>query len=537
MERRSFLRGMLGVAGTAVAAEGCKTIDKILHPPSPHSRTQEDRGAGPVELSEPHELFSWNTPQPANREQLDALGRLSVTVRVLQGQIREAFRQEDVFEWKECSLVLQEELRQTVLESNLKQDLEEAAETILQTKAVGIYRAALSLCNNCSCQGLLYSAIERASKRLGVTSPVEHTENYYCARVKEYLPTGNDIWSQDIDPRNIPTINAKDRGRLINEPGWSGRFRKSAFRELANNEGIKQLAKDQDLTLAEYFSLLKAVHHEHLNEVWQEPEVIPPTTSEQFAQRLLSERAKFLQRNLLDRTTDALIVLYGRDREGVHAGDEEHHWQDIGRAAGVRQEAIRAFGTTLAHNADEVRNAFFQAIRSSRGKTFIASDSHGSSDRLGVDNERPQAAVVTRALAEVLVERVLETGDAHTLEDVTLCIEACYTYDFAQNLRGNIERLWTHLPHSPFPVGQLKWPTIMTSVQEYSWAIHSAKAMSVLSEQLPGIQKDGALRGKRVLQVVQPLAYTGNDLTYFAPGSGIEFSRREKTSNPTQILS
>ncbi len=73
MERRSFLKGILGVAGTAATAEGCKTLDKILQPPNQHIRSQEDPGTGSAELSEPHEAFSWRSPQTLTREQLDKL--------------------------------------------------------------------------------------------------------------------------------------------------------------------------------------------------------------------------------------------------------------------------------------------------------------------------------------------------------------------------------------------------------------------------------------------------------------------------------
>ena len=535
MERRSFLKGILGVAGAAVAAEGCSKLE-ALSSSRIEQRTSHiypARETGPAELSEPHERFEWGPPRRMTPEQNERINNFWRELSQFSRAIRREYFNQGASSFVNASLETQRRVRSMFLASSLKRTFDELGDELLLSQDRSLYSMALDTFSECSSHGLLYAKIKECAERLELPLPIAHNDIYYRARVRDYLPSGTDIWSHDIDPRNNPGLTGTDLAELQAHPGWAGSYRKAAFRQLASNEEIQRLAKQADLTVVEYFSLLKATQHVFVDRAWQTPEDQSAPRIEAIAQQLLTQREAFAHTNLADRTTQQAILFYGRDRENVHQGSDEHAWSEILGSAGVPEERIREFGTTREHNAEDIRTRLLSAIEHSSGKTFIAFDTHGNPTVLAVDMERPDH-VTTQNLAQALVARLERLAQPTGLREITLVLEACYTFNFGQNLMTSIREQWDAQPNRPFPSSQIELPTLLTAVQEDSMGFHNFKMISLLSEQLNGIQQDGGLSGQRILQVVQPKSYIHNDITCFAPGSGTEFARRRQPRNEAE---
>ncbi|MBP7005966.1 hypothetical protein KBB27_02490, partial [Patescibacteria group bacterium] len=525
------------VVGTGIGIAAAETLRRARRGSS--ERTHRTSGGavepedptGVAEFSEPHEIPEWNSFRRLPVEVLDRIREFERVLHEIRRHINDVLDEYRVRDSGELPLVAQDALRTTLMESGIVEHVSGYADVLVGFHDQSRYEWALQIFERCSSHGLLYKAMQDSSVRRQVPVPIAHDGSYYAARVKDYLPVGTNVWSQDIDPRNKPDIDSEQRQELEASPGWSGINRKRAFRLLANNQFIQRLSKQADLTVAEYFSLLKAVYHEHGREHRLSHGAPATKTVEERAAQMLVAREAFLNTMLVDHTTECAIVFYGRDRQRLHQGDEERGWQEVFDAVGVDQRCVQVFGTSPEHNVEDVRNRLYQAITRSRGNTFIAFDAHGAKNRLGIDDVSNET-ILYQGLATALVDRLRQTRDAASLSEMTLCIEACYSYDFAQKLVEEIKKQWEAYPSKPFPVSALRgFPKIVTTVQEGAQATHRNKIVSLLTDYTRGVQEDRGLSGRRVLQVIQPIAYATQDMTVFASENNMEFAALRRAAS------
>ncbi len=384
-------------------------------------------------------------------------------------------------------------------------------------------------------QGCAFQALKESGRRLHISIREYHDEAYYASRVRDHLPEVEDIYSHDIDARNQDDSFHLQEPEMMRHPGWTTRRKKTAFRELVADADVRQSAVDADMTIAEFFSCIKAMIHEI--------ERIPlaqrtSRTRRTVMERILRAREDFLGASVIDQSTQQAIILYGnavQHSDMMHFGRDPHHhrdefnqqsWEYTLQAAGMSRSKIKTFGTTDAPHprTARVRQQFFHAIATSRGKTFVATDSHGLAEELQIDDREPEAVIDYAGLADALIRRVEATQDPRTLLDLTLCIESCYSYDFTRNVVQAFSRQWQAISTRPFPFSGIKLPRIITTTQEQSPAHHREKLFGMLAQQARGISRDRAITGKRILQCAAPLAYVYNDFTFFQEGSGLEFA-------------
>lgn len=439
------------------------------------------------------------------------------------------------------SLADQAQVRQMIAASGIFTAFQAISTDIFNLKDSDGFDQALQTFAKGNCEGIVLAAAANYARDHHRKMILSRDRFYYSARVKDYLPTGDDIYGQDIDPRNAPGMSEMfDQSKLTSlrdHPGWAGARRQRQFRELAANSAIAQLAKEADFTLAEYFSLIKAtIHQQELNGRENSE------TDLAIASRLVTANREFAQKTLLDSQTNTVIVFHGSDHEnwggelripGHHIGRNDDSWSRIAVAAGVARGKIHRFGSDPERRGPSPLPGLYRAISRSHGKTFIAFDSHGLPEYLQVDDRAPEMKITPVDLARAFLDRVRATRDPSTLEQVTFFMEACYTYDFAHNVIQEMQRQWQSEQTPLCTFETLKLPTIIVPVQEGSYAAHNFKAFRVLTKQLVGIRSDGSIKGERILKNVQPISYREHDLTIFTSGSGkvTEIAQRGRSDN------
>lgn len=439
------------------------------------------------------------------------------------------------------SMSEQARVRAMVSSSDVLASFERVSADIFSLKDTDSFWRVLTVFAKGNCEGRAFAAVAQYERAHSIKMVMPRDDFYYSARLKDYVPTGSNIYSQDIDPRNIPGRSTLfDNAQLDSlnaHPGWAGRRRQQQFRELAGNGAIVQLAKDADFTLAEYFSLIKAIIHNR--------ELAPANVRENdsvIAQRLVTANRDFAETSLLDHETNAVIVFHGSDHEhwgdsvtipGNHLGRSDDSWDKIAAAAGVSRSKVHRFGANPERRGPNPLPALYRAMSHSRGKTFVAFDTHGDSDYLQVDDRTPDMKLTPADLARSLLDRVRATQDPETLGQMTLCMEACYTYDFTHNLLQEMQSQWTADAASICTFANLTLPTIIIPVQEGSYAAHNFKAFRVLLKQLVGIRRDRGIKGERILKNVQPIGYREHDFTIFTSGTGkvTEIAQRDRSDD------
>ena len=150
----------------------------------------------------------------------------------------------------------------------------------------------------------------------------------------------------------------------------------------------------------------------------------------------------------------------------------------------------------------------------------------------------PESVLSVAKLAKALAERALHQADPSALSDVIINLDSCFSYDFTSNIVDFLKDAWAKQGDVPFPFEQLALPTIMTMAQEGSMGWGGSSMAELLSSQKDGIQKDGGVKGARILQCVQPMAYEDNDMTFFVPEKGgrlLEMGANERRHRRTDV--
>lgn len=531
LSRRQLLGGALGTGLTAIGARMTEGLQRTDMQGEQRDREPTDR----VEFSEPHRSgCPWETkipplsPEQQERDQQEMQrfqSELAQFRRRFQDNLPEA--EGGIID----SLETQATTRAFLLNSPLPSRLNDIASVFVRypahrgNQARSLFEHTLQVFNECQCQGLIYAAIQRAAEIVGGQAHFERDAWYYGSRIRDYVPREKDMWSQDIDPRNKPGIPEADRRRMKADPAWSGQRRKTLFRTLAQKPSLIERAQREDLTVVEFFSLIKAIVHERtrLSEEEKRHESL-----EQTAEKLLSDRRAELRRALLSPETETAIVFYGDDRRLMH-GAADTHWDGPLEAAGVRPERIQKIGTSDTRNNRQALDDLKRAIGSSHGKTFLSFKTHGATNSLYIDNQRGTESISDRCIAEALLARIQTTRNPSTLKDMSIIVDACHSYEFRNNVIRCLEELWRTSPMRAYPFDRVAKPFFVTVVQEGSVGQGGSLICGGADAQFSGIQKDRALYVQRLLQNIQPRIYEENDMTFFGSGTGREFAERRSS--------
>ena len=534
LSRRGFLGGAIATGVAALGAAAEHKIQKIV--PRVERSAGEPRDV--VEFSEPHPADTpWEREEslpPLEQTEARALqefrSELARFQRLLDGRLSET--EDDGID----SLQAQSAARDFLLRSSLPERLLRVAPLITRSSSAHgqeyrmLFDQTLQVFHTCDCQGLVYAAIRDAVGDAHGTTNFQRDSWYYGAHLRDYVPGKKDLWSQDVDPRNKPNEPEDARRKMRADPAWAGKRRKELFRTLATRPSLVERAQRDDLTMVEFFSLIKSIVHERapLTEEQRAVESIEGT-----AERLLALRRELLHRKVLSPETQKAIIFYGDDRRYM-LGSADTTWDGSLDAAGVRPERVERIATSDTRtNADALRD-LQRAIASSRGKTFLSFKTHGAVSGLYIDSQRGTEHISDAFIAEALIARIQATRDPSTLKDMDIVVDACHSYEFRNNVILRMKELWERGPMRAHPFERVAKPFFVTVVQEGSVGQAGSLICGVLDadSQVRAVRQEDGLSVERLLKKVQPRVYEESDMTFFAPGSGTEFAGR--ASSPSR---
>ena len=405
-------------------------------------------------------------------------------------------------------------------------------------------------------QGVAFSAFVQEFGEL----PVETGKYFFGSYAADFIPTGTQVTPEHIDPRwhGISEIGGKTGEAILktieSEEGWSSNKRIDAFKHLLDQKDIRSLAVETDMTLAELFGTIKAtmVEFDSLqqasadsDEEFRSITEMPISSDRKMSliARLIREKQQAFERQeILDVSTDALLIYTGNDHDSTHGVKnmfDGHAWERIANAAGVNSHVIHSFDAST-ERPEKAATGFLYGIGDSHGKTVITIDTHGLPNGLTVDTDTPNTKMITpKQIAIRLVDRVQATKDIHSLAQVTMISDACFSHDFARNLSAEIQAEWaTRAPSFSWASGQkmIDVPIQITTAQEGSFGFIDYGFSPILDSQTDGISADGGLNGRRLLELVQPKAAPYTDMTFFLPRSSgkgmMEVGSNEQSQNP-----
>lgn len=529
LSRRSLLAGGLAAIGTALGAKVAHDLRHVI--PGPVRERHEQPFTDEAEFSEPHAEDPWETAPTVNEDE-PADRRELTGFQYELSEFEQVFRAEfgNAETGPGGSATTQERTREFLLGSRLPERIRQIAAILVRypssrgSFAGRVYFDAMHVFSSCESQGLVYAAIKEASEAIGTS--VSFSRNggrYYASKLRDYVPTDHDIWSRDIDPRNAQHIPGSTRRNIEASPVWSGRRHKQIFRRLAERTSIVERAKREDLTIVEYFSLLKSVIHERaeLTADQRGREAIEETVD-----RLLLARRATMDRDVLSANTEKAILFYGNDGRYMN-GAEDGGWDGTIEAVGLPADRVERIGTSETRtSAAEELSKLRRAVATSRGKTFLSFKTHGANAALMIDQARGPEAITDQLLAEALFSRLQATRDVRTLGEVNIVIDACNSYTYTKNVVRILRQLWEVSSFRALPFSRVYLPFIVTAVQEGANGQAGSMISSRLDLQFSGIQEDRAVTGRRLLQNVQPSVYEESDMTFFAAETGTEFSLR-----------
>jgi hypothetical protein len=337
----------------------------------------------------------------------------------------------------------------------------------------------------------------------------------------------------------VPEINASN---IRQDSNGSDMSQARGFVKLFNNANIRMMANEADLTIAEYSSLILAVQVEALRQRQS-----GDFDEEACAKTLLGMRQKFAREYVFGPETQSAIVVTGTDDTlPSDALDfNPYVWSTALRVGGVKKTAIHEIAAV--RNDRKVNQASHEELASqierSQGKTLMIFNMHGSSKGLLLDRDS-ESRVRVEELAQYLLARLKRSDNAEELSNVTMILESCHGYDFAENLMEALRLAWVAKDERGdsletqfgVPSNRLRSPTVITMAHADSDVISGKTINDLLPSHQEGIRADGGLLGGRVLQMFQPAVYEKNNMTFFASGAGrlLEFGNLDSESNSQQ---
>jgi len=378
-------------------------------------------------------------------------------------------------------------------------------------------------------QGIIFDALQEQGSYNEVCQslPREYiTEEYYSISAKDFLPTPENIFDFEIDPRlgfakYYPSELADIKEKINEQPGWANPNKIKLFKEALGNEDIRKTVTDKELSLAESYSLIKAaitLQEDQPNiELTEIIETILLAQEKFKTKKILHPGTEyFIHANNNEETTTGNPFAVEKTKEARFSGD---NLDELAKTCGVADKNIhRVDGTDTNSNVKTM-----ESIQHSHGETTIYLNGHGSPEAIEIAQDGD--LLTCEGVAASLIQRIKQVKDPDSLSQVTILIDACYGYDFAINLFSALEKEYKKLKEEDESLendfAQITLPTVITSTQRESVGFTTAVCpVKMLKKHLPAIKDEGSLTGEFMLKRIQPSSYAFSDMTVFSGEKG-----------------
>lgn len=406
-------------------------------------------------------------------------------------------------------------------------------ELILQTKddfaedadslSPGSINWILAKLQSSNSHGVVFGALQAKGvlKKVCEALPAEYfTEDYYAITTKDYLPTPENIFDFEIDPRlGMAKYHPDEKEGIEKEikdtPGWTNQQKIESFKQVLGNKKVRDVIIRNDLNLSEAYSLIKAALN--LQEHYPETEIT------EIIDKILDAQKKFKTKQILHSETNYFIHAHNDEKwvagnpfqtePNTKARFDGETFDQVAEAAGVKKENTRRIEGS---DSDAVRK-LLDSISLSSYETTIYINGHGEPNDLALNDS---SLLSVEDLARSLLARLRLTKKPEDLSQITLIIDACHSYDFGVNLFSAIEKEYNSrkddendISHE-IPFTQISMPTVVTSTQRDSVGFTTEFCPEkMLKKHLPAIKDEGALTGEFLLERIQPAVYPFEDMT------------------------
>jgi len=275
-------------------------------------------------------------------------------------------------------------------------------------------------------------------------------------------------------------------------------------------------------------------------------------------QFLLEQRERFLKLELIGPEVEELLVFVANEDGFSTAKIEAFAKEEVPNSqievkpivgevfekdnGDMRRGARAIFGSSIEEDEKEVLPIGFGAdaglsslldrktekdlvenISKTRGKTTLWFDTHGSRGSLLIDRyvDLKDKTIASNSMnvssfAKGLVKRIVDTDDPKTLENITIMVGACHSYDFTLNLGSAIAQEYRKVCGNP---EQLALPHIVTASNEGSLS-YKGGLQDVFALYGEALKKEGKLTGEYLMRRLQADKYRIADIGFFMSQSG-----------------
>lgn len=386
-----------------------------------------------------------------------------------------------------------------------------------------------SMLRSVELHGLVYAEIpevhyHRYIDGMGVLVP-----GYFSIRASDYLPESSKVLDGEIDPRaddwDHHMLQENGQTRLQEHAGWSAEDRKEIFKHVLADAHIRKMLQGTNCTLAEVYSLIKAFVRQCEKQAKDgSVEYRNIAFQRRRMRELLEQREEFMTKVFLDKETQLISLTYG----GQHFQEYQCASQ-LAEGIGMPEEKHALIQTM--ENPEFAEEKLTSEIAHSKGETTVFIDSHGYPETMSVAPGVPSISFSSIAIS--CFDRIINTGNIHSLKDLKFVFTTCYSHDFAENLANEIQVFIrtmrvqrngeTHTIQSLFKlsdeeVRNIELPTIVAAGQDES--VGYAGFLLSLIRTLPMFAEAGKITGGFFMRTIQPMLYELADLTFFDGNSG-----------------
>lgn len=395
----------------------------------------------------------------------------------------------------------------------IRKDRQTLYAAMKQFNALGIYYAYIS-------QAQENPDRDEFEKRVG------WKDDKFHVRTSDYIPFEQGYAYPHRDRREA--IDIRNRGskdtdlqQLKEDPGLNQKEHYFAFCEMVHDDEIRDLFEKEDTSIAEMYSILKAVIKK------QEAEDAPVLT-------LVEHEGNFRDYKFTDkkRTVELVkemlkyrkrmkrVVFVGKDTKhligfshAVEKGDSFNKTMPLLEKIAKRKGDPDVVHLQPQNTRDAAETEGNKAllrfnIQESSGETLILLETHGLKQRAKVGAD---TSYTVEELAEDLVKRIQKQKDGKTLGSVRIINDSCYSTDFSANLTIKINERLDALQISK---KDIRLPTIVTTAQTSSLA-----RADIFSEALKKyghiIRREGKITGELLMRYIQPELYRYEDMAFF----------------------
>lgn len=426
-----------------------------------------------------------------------------------------------------------------------------------QSKTKSFARSIGEVMALADCYGLYYQHLRQKGEYKKSIKKMD--DEHYAVRASDFLPTADEIAPEEIDPRIGNKEEALIEQNIKDNEAWTSPKRQEAFKKVLDDREVRTLFEHSDCTLAETYSLIKAV-------VTQESLMTGSHVStKERLKKLLTEREEMKKRVFMGKELDQLVIYNFVPKTANEAQFDKKHLLDEFALSTMRRtvngvsetdDQIKKRVTRIESSDPTTQEASGRimspttrtrdAIRDSRGKTAVYFNNHGGKDRQYTESDEQVSA---GNIAHELLARLEATKDPTTLKDMNIVFLSCFSYDFTKKVEKIMKNYYQQEkfpdPKNPsvaisyeeffqVPFDHIPLPTIVTIAQEGSYGYGTM--LTSLERNKIAIEKEGKLTGAMLMRRIQTEYYPDADMAFFSGRKGglIEVGVKDVVDSVTQ---